>query len=245
MDKIRNIKLIVEYDGTSYVGWQRQLNGRSIQGEIESVLAQILQEEISLVGAGRTDSGVHARGQVANFRTTTNRSEDEIKNGLNGLLPDDIVIKNVTEVPIEFHSRFDAKERHYSYTISKTPAALLRKYCWQLGYELDFALLQKCSNYILGEHDFETFCKANSEVNHFRCNVIKSEWISECELLIFNIGADRFLHGMVRALVGTMVDVARGYTPYEKFISIFEKKDRSEAGTAAPSRGLVLEKVVY
>jgi tRNA pseudouridine38-40 synthase len=245
MEKIRNIKLIVEYDGTNYVGWQRQQNGKSIQGEIEFVLNQILQEEISVTGAGRTDSGVHAKGQVANFRTSTNRTLDEVHRGLNGLLPDDIVIHMVEEVPFEFHARFSAKERYYSYTISKQPSALLRKYCWQLNYQLDLGLLERTADYIIGEHDFESFCKANSDVEHHRCKIIRSEWVTNNDILLFNIGADRFLHGMVRALVGTMVDVSRGYTSYDQFISIFEKKNRSEAGSAAPPRGLILEKVVY
>ncbi|MBA4311765.1 MAG: tRNA pseudouridine(38-40) synthase TruA [Chlorobiaceae bacterium] len=244
-EKMRNIKLIVEYEGTNYVGWQRQQNGKSIQGEIESVLNRILREEVNVIGAGRTDAGVHARGQTANFRTSIDRSLDEIRNGLNGLLPDDIVIHEIEEVPLEFHARYNAKERHYSYLISREPTALFRNYSWQLNYKLDLSLLEKSADGLRGEHDFESFCKANSEVDHHRCNVIESAWVSDGSFLRFNIAADRFLHGMVRALVGTMIDVARGYMSFEAYLDIFGKKNRSEAGTAAPAKGLTLEKIIY
>lgn len=244
-EKMRNIKLIVEYEGTNYVGWQRQQNGISIQGEIESVLNRILGEEVNVIGAGRTDAGVHARGQTANFRTTINRSLDEIRNGLNGLLPEDIVIHEIEEVPLEFHARYSAKARYYSYLISREPIALLRNISWQLNYKLDIGLLEKSADRFLGEHDFESFCKANSDVDHHRCNIIESVWKVDGSLLRFNIAADRFLHGMVRALVGTMIDVARGHIPFETYLAIFEKKNRSEAGTAAPAKGLTLEKIIY
>lgn len=242
---MKNVKLVIEYDGTNFVGWQRQLNGKSVQGEIETMLKRILQEEVSVIGAGRTDAGVHARGQVANFRTSSDLSAREIRSGLNGLLPEDIVVHAAEEVPFEFHSRFDAKERDYSYTISLRPAAMMRGYCWQMNYKLDMELLGRTAEHLIGEHDFESFCKSNSEVDHFRCEVKRSEWVMKDGFLLFNIGANRFLHGMVRALVGTMVGVARGLYSYEQFISIFEKKNRSEAGVAAPARGLVLENIVY
>jgi tRNA pseudouridine38-40 synthase len=242
---MRNIKLLLEYDGTNYSGWQRQDNGRTIQGEIESVLSRILQETVNVIGAGRTDAGVHARRQVANFRTESRLGNHELQGGLNGLLTDDIVVHEVTEVPLEFHARFNAKERAYSYRIVAEPTALLRKYSWYVKYQLNVDTMRWAAMSILGMHDFESFCKADSNVEHHRCTVHHACWLKEDTSLTFTISADRFLHGMVRALVGTMVDVGRGYLPIEKFLNVLEKKDRTEAGMTAPARGLVLENVVY
>jgi len=242
---MRNIKLIVEYDGINYVGWQRQENGKSIQGEIESVLSQVLREKVNVIGAGRTDAGVHARGQVANFRTESNLDLSETKGGLNGLIPDDIVVHNVEEVPIDFHARYSAKERQYSYLITRVPSALIRNYSWLVKFPLDVELMQKAADTLIGKHDFESFCKANSDVDNYYCTATSASWHQEGSLLIFMINADRFLHGMVRALVGTMVDVGRGYTTFENFLKILEKKNRAEAGMSAPAKGLVLEKVIY
>jgi tRNA pseudouridine38-40 synthase len=242
---MRNFKLLIEYDGTHYGGWQRQENARTIQGEIERVLAIILQEQVSITGAGRTDSGVHARGQVANFTSECSLNPFEMKGGLNGLLPEDIVVHDIEEAALDFHARYSARERHYTYLITRTPTALLRYCAWHVKYDLHVDLMNEAAGSILGIHDFESFCKANSDVEHFRCNVLHASWKEEGSLLTFSIGADRFLHGMVRALVGTMVDVGRNYITLQDFQNIFQKKDRSEAGMAAPAKGLVLERVVY
>ena len=242
---MRNIKLTLEYDGTNYVGWQRQDNGRSIQGEIETALQKLLQETVNVIGAGRTDAGVHARGQVANFRTETTLPLEDIKRGLNALLPDDIVVLEVDDVPMGFHARYSAKERMYSYLITRIPSALLRNYSWYVKYRLDLDLMRQAAATIVGSHDFESFCRANSDVDHHTCTVFTSCWQEDGTLLRYSISADRFLHGMVRALLGTMVDVGRGYATLEEFTKLFEKKNRSEAGMAAPAKGLILEKVVY
>ncbi len=242
---MRNIKLLIEYDGTNYCGWQRQENGLTIQAEIENVLSKVLQENVSIIGAGRTDAGVHARGQVANFRTETSLELKEIHSALNGLLPEDIVIHSVEDVHIDFHARYSAKERVYSYCITQRPTALTRLYSWHLNYNLKLDVMRWAAASIIGVHDFESFCKANSEVDHHRCNVMAAQWECEDARLKFTIRADRFLHGMVRALVGTMVNVGRGYTRLEEFVKILEKKNRSEAGQAAPAKGLVLEEIVY
>ncbi len=242
---MRNIKLLVEYDGTNYVGWQRQDNGLSIQGEIESAAEQVLQEKANVIGAGRTDAGVHARGQTANFRTETKLTIEQIKGGLNGLLPKDIVVLSAEEVPLDFHARFSAKERHYSYVISLQPNAIERNFAWQLSYSLDGKVLHRCAEDLLGTHDFESFCKAQADVDHYKCDVTLSSWSIANDKLRYEIHANRFLHGMVRALVGTMIDVARGFTTLDDFRVILEKKDRTAAGMAAPAKGLVLEKVIY
>lgn len=242
---MRNIRLRLEYDGTAYVGWQRQMNGRSVQGEIEGVLVRVLQEAVSVIGAGRTDAGVHARGQVGNFRTASHLTTNEIHRALNGLLPDDIIVHEAQDVPLEFHARYSAKARRYSYLISRGPTALLRHQCWVLKYRLDVAKMQTCAEWILGEHDFASFCRTQADVDHHSCTVGESKWVEEGTYLRYEITANRFLHGMVRALVGTMVDVGRGHRSMEEFMNILSLRDRRAAGMAAPALGLVLEKVIY
>jgi tRNA pseudouridine38-40 synthase len=242
---MRDIKLVIEYDGTNYVGWQTQQNGRSVQEEITKVLDQVLQEPISLIGAGRTDSGVHARGQVAGFRVKSTLGLGSIHSALNGILPDDIYVRSVEEAPPGFHARYDARERLYRYFIVLTPSAIGRMYHWYVKYDLNVQAMNAIARQILGDLDFESFCKYEAEVNHYRCTVTRSEWVQKGDELVFEIRANRFLHGMVRALVGTMVDVGRGYTPVEEFAGIMEARDRRKAGMAAPPHGLFLEEVTY
>ena len=242
---MRNIRLLIEYDGTEYCGWQRQEGVRTIQGEMESALFKLVREQIHVIGAGRTDAGVHARGQVANFRTESALQLYEFKNGLNSLLPDDIVIHEADEVPLEFHARQGAKERTYSYRITRRPVALLRNFAWYVKYDVKVDLMRRAAAAILGEHDFGSFCKSAAAVDHHRCTVSAAIWEMNGDMLSFTVRADRFLHGMVRALVGTMVDVGRGYIGLEDFLKILEMKDRTEAGMAAPAKGLVLESVSY
>lgn len=245
MGNVRNIKLLVEYDGTDYCGWQRQENGRTIQGEIESALQRLIQEQVSVIGAGRTDAGVHARGQVGNFRTESALRVHEFKSSLNALLPHDIIIHEAEEVPLEFHARYSATGRAYSYHISRKPAALMRNYCWYLQYELRIDPMRKAAAAILGEHDFGSFCKSAGELDDHRCVVSHACWELNESDLVFTIRANRFLHGMVRALVGTMVDVGRGYVTLDDFLRIHKLQDRAEAGMAAPAKGLILETVTY
>lgn len=242
---MRNIKLTLEYDGTDFVGWQFQSNGRSVQEELEKALQQILQAVIRVVGAGRTDSGVHARGQVANFMTEKEIETGVLVKGLNALLPKDIAVLGGEEVPEGFHARYSARGRRYRYYIAQRPTAIWRRYCWELSYKLDMDLMNRCTKLIEGEHDFTSFCKAQSEVNHHRCIVETARWVQSESLLEFEITANRFLHGMVRALVGTMVDVGRGYRPIQDLPSIMDARDRKAAGMAAPSKGLFLEEIFY
>jgi len=242
---MRHIKLVVEYDGTNFVGWQTQSNGRSVQEEITKVLEQILQEPITLTGAGRTDSGVHARGQVASFRTDSPLGAGSILSGLNGLLPEDVYIHSAEEMPGEFNARHDAKERAYRYFIATRQAAIGRQYEWVVKYSLNIGAMNTVAGQILGDQDFESFCKYEPEANHYRCTVTRSVWTESGEKLIYEVRANRFLHGMVRALVGTMVDVGRGFTPIAMFRDIMEAHDRRKAGMAAPPQGLFLEEVVY
>lgn len=241
----RNIKLTIEYDGTDFVGWQRQLNGRSVQEEIEKTLGAVTREECSIVGAGRTDSGVHARGQVANFFTHGVLTTTDIHRALNGLLPEDIAIHNAEEVEESFSARYSATSREYRYVITRVPTAIQRKYSWQLGYHFDIEKMNRAASMILGLHDFQAFCKAESETEHFRCEIFDSQWTETDGILLYRVRANRFLHGMVRTLVGTMVNIGRDFTPENDFTKIMNSKNRSMAGQSAPAKGLFLERVTY
>ncbi|HEY6952464.1 MAG TPA: tRNA pseudouridine(38-40) synthase TruA [Bacteroidota bacterium] len=242
----RTIKLTLEYDGTEFVGWQFQENGRSVQETVEKGLSQILQEQIRVVGAGRTDSGVHAKGQVASFKTETSLNCALLVRGLNGVFPDDVAALSAEEVAENFNARFDARSRRYRYVIRTIPTALSRNYCWSLGYHLEPELMNQCLQGILGRHNFASFCRTDSEVAHHDCTVFAARWEQPDESsLVFDITADRFLHGMVRSLVGTMVDVGRGYRSVGEFGEILDARDRRKAGMSAPAKGLYLLEVTY
>jgi len=242
---LRNIKLEIEYDGTNFSGWQVQPKLKTVQGEIENKLKEILEEKIKLVSAGRTDVGAHALGQVANFKTFSQLNLDSIFYGLNSLLPEDIVIKNIKEVDFDFNSRYDAISRVYRYRVYLGRTALLRNYVWQFGYDVKISDIMKATEKILGENDFSSFCVAKSGKNNNFCNVIVASWRKRKNELILEIKADRFLHSMIRILVGTLMDVGRGYFSLKDFEEIFKSKDRKQAGKTAPACGLYLVKVNY
>jgi tRNA pseudouridine38-40 synthase len=243
---MQNIKLLIEYDGSDFVGWQIQPNGPSIQSELEKALGEILQEPISTIVAGRTDAGVHALGQVASFKTSKSVAPEMIHRGVNAILPPQIVVLSAEQVPESFHARYSAKARVYRYHLGLRLTALRRNQCWYVGgYKIQEDLLQRCADILLDEHDFSSFCKADASVDHFRCTVDRASWQRIDTELVFDIRANRFLYGMVRALVGTMVEVARGHRQFKEFQDILEAKDRARAGASAPARGLFLEEVVY
>lgn len=246
-DSSRRLKLLIEYDGTDFVGWQVQpaSAGRSVQATIQDAFRQFTGADASVVGSGRTDSGVHARGQVAHAIVDTSLSCEKIFEALNGILPNDIAILRVAEAGESFHARYSAHERRYSYTISTVPCAIDRKIAWYVRYPLDVDLMNRCSRLVVGEHDFRAFTKSTAEVDHHRCTVILAVWERNGNKLIFRIHANRFLHNMVRALVGTMVDVGRGYLPFEQFETALRSGRRKDAGPTAPAVGLVLEEVLY
>lgn len=243
---MQNIKLILEYDGTGYVGWQLQPNGSSLQEELERALRQILQEEVGTVAAGRTDAGVHARGQVVSFTTAKNPELTALVKSLNGLLPPQMVVLSGEFADPSFHARYSATARIYRYYLALRATAIERDFSWYVGgFNIDSELLSRCSEQLLGEHDFGAFCKSNSDVEHHRCIVEVARWDREGSQLVFTIRANRFLYGMVRALVGTMVEVGRGHRTLEEFSTILDSRDRKMAGMAAPAKGLFLEEIVY
>ena len=241
----RNLKLTIEYDGTDFAGWQIQTSERTVQGEIEKVLTTILGKKTELVGSGRTDSGVHAFGQVANFVIEEEVDLPKLLHSLNSMLPTDIVIRELTEVPEDFHARYSAISRIYSYRIHLGRSALNHRHVWELLYDLGLEELKWCAEVIRGEHDFTSFCVAKSQKDDCSCEVMVADWKKVGRELLFHIEADRFLHTMVRSLVGTMVEVGRGFLPKEEFGEIVTLKDRTEAGPTAPAKGLCLVAVRY
>ncbi len=242
---MRNIKITVEYDGTNYHGWQWQENADTVQGRLMEAIHRLTGETPTLTGAGRTDAGVHARGQVANFSIKKDLPLHKIEMGLNAYLPRDIVVKSAEEVPLTFNARFDARRRVYHYYISPKRTALLRHMTWQFFAFFEEARLHQTAQLILGEHDFGAFSRVEVQSAHKRCIVYESRWFWQNDVLVYRIVANRFLHGMVRTLVGTMMDCARGKITVDDFQQIFHSRDRTQSGPAAPARGLVLESVEY
>ena len=241
----RNIKITIEYEGTNYHGWQWQENADTVQGRLMEAVTRLTGEQPTITGAGRTDAGVHARGQVANFKIEKALPLHNIEMGLNAYLPRDIVVKSAEEVPEQFNARFDAKKRIYQYYISPRRTALWRHVTWQFFSPFDENLLHHAAEMMLGEHDFGAFSRLEVQSEHKRCIVYESRWFWKDGLLVYRIAANRFLHGMVRTIVGTMMDCARGKISLGEFKAIFESKDRTVAGPAAPARGLILEAVEY
>ncbi len=254
---MRNIALLLEYDGTAYGGWQVQKNAESIQGTIEDTLSRLLQEKVKVVGAGRTDAGVHARGQVANFHTQSDWTPAKVMYALNGTLPEDIAIRAAAEVPDGFHARYSAIARRYSYRVVSGKTAIDRAYSAFFPFELSVDAMNSAAAGLIGEKNYRSFSKFADEQRSFICNVTRAEWTSEGErstdfsllsprsCLLFEIEANRFLHGMVRAIVGTLIDVGRGKLSVDAFKKIIESRDRKAASMSAPARGLFLEEVEY
>ena len=241
----RNIRLLIEYDGTAFHGWQIQPDQRTVQGTIQECLGTLLQEETTLLAAGRTDAGVHAFGQVANVIAQTSLLVENIRNGLNALLPGDIVIRGVQIVTDEFHARYDAKRRVYRYRISRRRRAIERSYVWIVSYPLDADRMRTACAALLGPHDFSAFRGAASTARTSDCTVFRSEWVERDEELHFEIEADRFLHNMVRIIVGTSVDIGRDRRSPTWMAEILAARDRRIAGRTAPARGLCLLRVEY
>ena len=208
-------------------------------------MKQIHSKDISIVGAGRTDTGVHARGQVAHFDLDDPINPDKLRRSLNGILKPDIRIKEISVTDPDFHARYSAISRLYRYYIAPQPTALFREFAWQVTYDLDLKRMNKAAEIIAGRNDFKSFCRAKSDVNNHFCRIEKAEWLRKESFIVFEIQANRFLHGMVRALVGTFVDIGRSKLEISDFKDILKGKDRSLASQTAPPKGLILEKVYY
>jgi len=240
------LAMLIEYDGAQYHGWQIQKSDPTVQQYLEDAFRELTQESVNVIGSGRTDTGVHARGQVAHFDSPRKDFTPEIyRRGLNANLPADILIKDCVRVPDEFHARFDASRRDYEYSLIKDPIALGRQYVWYVRGSFDVSLLHTAAKFVTGEHDFTSFMSARSDVENTRCHIIKSSWNIGSKRLRYLVYGDRFLHNMVRCLVGTMMEVAKGRYTLDEFREFIENPDKNAPVVRAPAHGLVLEKVHY
>jgi tRNA pseudouridine38-40 synthase len=248
MDLRRNIRLLLEYDGTRYHGWQRQPEAASIQAVLEEALARLTQARVSIIGSGRTDAGVHARGQVANFRTESAIPLKAFHKGLNSLLPRDIAVLAAAEAPPEFHARKSARGKTYEYRIlnRQTRSPLHHNYAWWLAPRLDLGAMSAAAAVLPGEHDFTAFRASGSDnLNPVR-RVLAAGWREGSGgWLVFTITATGFLRGMVRSLVGTMVEMGRGKATPAILEELLMSGARHLAGPTAPPQGLYLVEVVY
>ena len=236
----------IQYDGNDFHGWQVQAKGRTVQGDIEIALSVIYPDEkITLIGAGRTDAGVHALGQAANIKLPNKLSPEALQNALNGNLKRDVRIDNVDGVNYDFHARYSATAREYEYHLIKQYSPVTRNYTTPLKGEIDNKLLKECAELLPGEHDFTVFCKATAEVENKICTVFTANWEESEEMIIFRIKANRFLQHMVRYLVGTMLDVSRGRYTVLDFNNLLKNEKTNAVIIRAPAQGLYLKKVYY
>ncbi|MCU0593541.1 MAG: tRNA pseudouridine(38-40) synthase TruA [Desulfobacterales bacterium] len=246
---MQNFKLTIEYDGTAYHGWQRQADAPTVQAELERALGYLTRSPVTLIGAGRTDAGVHALGQVANFRCETRLEPAEILKGLNSLLPRDIAVRGCCRMPEDFHARFSAKSKRYHYRILNrtTRPAVGRNYAWFIHRPLDAGAMGQAAERLIGLQDFKSFESTGSPRAHTRRHVMQAVWVetpADC-CLTFQIEADGFLRGMVRNMVGTLVAVGLGKLDPQAIETILASRDRCRAGITAPARGLFLVEVQY
>jgi len=241
------LKLTLEYDGTNYSGWQLQPRHDSVQGRIEAALARIFAEPVRVFGSGRTDAGVHARGQVASISIPRPFDADELQRALNSILPADIVVHDITAAPDGFDPRRAARSRLYEYRVlnREIASAFEYRYSWLVRAQLDIAAMNCAARMFVGEHDFAAFRSLGTEVRTTVRRVTSSEWTSDGEVLIYRVEANSFLRHMVRAMVAAMVDVGRGKLTADKVATILAGRDRQAAPANAPPGGLYLVEVRY
>ena len=235
------------YDGTHYHGWQIQPNGTSIEGEIERCLSTILRQDIDIVGAGRTDAGVHARHMAAHFDWAQEPLDcNQLTYKLNRMLPPDISIYRIEEVNDDMHARFSATSRTYHYYLHERKNPFARQYSYECHFSLDFNKMNEAAQLLLLYEDFAAFCKSHTDVKTTLCKVTEAEWIKHDDgTWHFVITANRFLRNMVRAVVGTLVEVGRGKLTIDGFRMVIEGKKRTQAGESMPGNALFLERVEY
>jgi tRNA pseudouridine38-40 synthase len=245
---MRNIKLLIEYDGTQYHGWQVQPNASTVQDVIQEKLLLMTRHPVHLIASGRTDAGVHALGQIASFRTTTCIPVAGFRHGLNSLLPPDIRIRSAEEAKDDFHPQYMAKRKTYLYRIlnSEPPSALHRNFSWHIPFPLDIPAMREAAQILIGVHNFSSFQGADADGTTAVREVFRAEWRADKgDFLSFFIEANGFLKHMVRNIVGTLADVGKGRTSVEEFRRILSARDRRLAGPTAPPQGLFLLQVAY
>lgn len=244
---MRNIKLTIEYDGTNYLGWQRQPQGVTVQQVLEEALLQITGEKVTISGSGRTDSGVHALGQVANFKTESRLTLDQFQKALNSTLPDDISINSVEEAGIDFHAQYDAKSKIYVYKILNRSyrSALNRQRAWLLPYSLNIESMKEAASFLIGEHDFRAFALAGGVKTTVRRVLNVNLADTGGNIIQLEIEATGFLKGMVRLITGTLVQVGKGKITPEDFRQILASGEKTKFVFSAPPWGLFLKGVRY
>lgn len=238
--------IYLAYDGTNYHGWQVQPNGNSVQGELMRALSTFLRKEIEVIGAGRTDAGVHARLMVAHFDFDSELDCSMVKDKLNRILPEDISVYDVKRVKSDAHARFDATFRTYKYYVTSVKDPFNRKYSWRVNQPLDFDKMNQAAKILFDFIDFTSFSKLHTDVKTNNCKIMHAEWtqLNDTEW-VFTIKADRFLRNMVRAIVGTLVEVGRGKIDLNGFKRIIEDKNRCAAGSSVPGNALFLVDIGY
>ena len=233
------------YNGKNYHGWQCQPNAASVQETVNKAVSVILNFEITIMGAGRTDTGVHAKEMFAHFDFETPIDTAILVHKLNSYLPKDIVVYDIFPVQTDNHARFNATKRTYEYHINSFKDAFLQDESWYFHQELDINLMNKAAKLLLNYEDFQCFSKVNTEVNTFDCTIFEAHWKEEKNKLVFTISANRFLRNMVRAIVGTLVNIGLRKITLEDFDTIIRSKDREKAGFSVPAHGLYLTKIDY
>lgn len=244
---MKNIKLIIEYDGTNYYGWQKQNDKVTIQGTLEEAVRNLTKEENEVIGCSRTDSGVHARGFVASFKTESTVPPHKFREAINYRLPDDIVVLSSEEVSEDFHPRYLAKGKTYEYTIynNLVPTALNRAFSYHYKYPLDIESMKEACNFFKGTHDFKAFRSEGSSVKTTVRTIYDLNIKTEGDFIKISVSGDGFLYNMVRIIVGTLINVGRGKIAPHDIEKIIAGKDRKEAGDCVPAKGLKLVEVYY
>ena len=235
----------ISYNGTPYHGWQNQPNAISVQQVVEDCFTKVFRKKIEITGSGRTDTGVHCVRQFFHADIDLKLTEKEWLPKLNSILPRFIAIKSIRLVKPGASARYDARERTYTYHITRVKNPILVGRAYYFFRPLDMAAMTKATVLLLGEHDFQCFCKTNTDVNHFICNIKSARWNKKGEMLVFTITANRFLRGMVRSIVGTLLNVGSGKTTLKQFREILKSRDRKQAGMNVPADALYLVNVKY
>ena len=242
------IALLIEYDGTDFAGWQVQPGVRTVQQEIENALKLVLQEQVAITASGRTDAGVHALGMVAHATPPDSSSIglEKLTQAINGNSGSDVVIRAIKDVPDDFHARFSTLDREYRYTIFKRRTALYRDYSWYVWENLDLTSMKRAAFHVIGDHDFTSYSKRSEDVDHYRSIVDTCEFEELDDRIIFIIRANRFVRGMVRSLIGALVEVGKGKLSEERFVELLNSPtEENRAKYLAPAEGLVLWKIRY
>lgn len=243
---MQRIKLVLEYNGKNFSGWQRQKSRRSVQGEVENALSKLLQTPVLIVGSSRTDAKVHAFGQVAHFDYEGSMAAEKFAQALNSILPEDVKVVSSSKVSANFNARFDVKKKTYLYYLSRSQKnAILNGLVAGINYSLDENKIKECLNLFLGRHNFKGFCASGAQVTNFERIIYEAKLLKKRNFYVFKFTGNGFMQHMVRILVGTCVDVGRGRLSLEEVKQALENADRTKAGKTMPASGLYLKKIYY